>query len=198
MSDANWVFAESRWLLVFDNADDLSVIKQSWPSGTIGCILLTSRDSTAAFSVASDGYQVTPFDTASGSAALLNFVGLDPCVPSNLETAVMITSTLGGLPLALTQIGGFILQRRIPLKDFLALYNRNSAGVDARGTTNMNYNHTLATVWEMSLSRLSGDAKVLLRLLAFTDPDYVPESLFTDGALCVTSPLLQFAGDEIE
>ncbi|PLB46258.1 TPR-like protein [Aspergillus steynii IBT 23096] len=188
---------KSRWLLIFDNADDLGVLKQPWPSSTNGCILLTSRDLTAAFSLASEGCQVTPFDTASGSAALLNIVGLDPSTASNLETAETITSTLGGLPLALTQIGGFIVQRRIPLKDFLPLYNRSSARVDARGTVNMNYNHTLATVWEMSLSRLSGDAKALLMILAFTDPDCVQESLLTEGALHVPNPLLQFAEDEI-
>ncbi|PYH93879.1 TPR-like protein [Aspergillus ellipticus CBS 707.79] len=155
----------SRWLLVFDNADDLSVLKQVWPSSATGAILLTSRDPTAMFCLASDGIKVEPFDTMAGSAVPLNILGLDPDTQSNKEKAAAITSALGGLPLALNQIGGFIAQRKIPLHDFLPLYNRNSESVDSRSTVNMNYNHTLATVWEMSLSRLSGDAKTLLTLL---------------------------------
>lgn len=109
-----------------------------------------------------------------------------------------ITSALGGLPLALSQIGGFIVQRKIPLHDFLPLYNRKSESVDARGTVNMNYNHTLATVWEMSLSRLSGDAKTLLMFLAFLDPDYITEELFKEGASRLDTPKLHFAEDELE
>ncbi|PWY82922.1 TPR-like protein [Aspergillus heteromorphus CBS 117.55] len=188
----------SRWLLVLDNADDLSVLKQVWPSSAAGAILLTSRDPAAVFSLASDGIQVAPFDTTTGSAALLNILGLDPDTQSNQEKAAAITSALGGLPLALNQIGGFIAQRKIPLHDFLPLYNRNSESVDSRSTVNMNYNHTLATVWEMSLSRLSGDAKTLLMFLSFLDPDYINESLLKEGPAQAEDSSLRFAKDEID
>lgn len=114
------------------------------------------------------------------------------------EEAKAITSTLGGLPLALNQIGGFIVQRKVPLRNFLALYKRNSASVDARGSMNMDYSHTLATVWEMALSQLSGNGKVLHMILSFLDPDNINESLLKDGALSVDEPTLEFMTDEIE
>ncbi|KAJ5092020.1 hypothetical protein NUU61_006890 [Penicillium alfredii] len=189
---------KSRWLLIYDNADDLSAMKYAWPAGSVGSILITSRDSTAAFSLASSGCQVTPFDTDSGSAALLNILGLDMDSTSNQEEAKAITSTLGGLPLALNQIGGFISQRKIPLKNFLGLYNRNSASVDAKSTTSMDYNLTLATVWEMALSKLSGSSKTLHMTLSFLDPDYIHEALLHDGALQVNDASLEFMADEIE
>lgn len=141
---------------------------------------------------------MNPFDTETGSAALLNILGLDRESTSNQDEAKAITSVLGGLPLALNQIGGFITQRKIPLKNFLALYNRNSASVDAEATMNMNYNRTLATVWEMALSRVSGNAGTLHMILSFLDPDYIHEELLKEGALQVNDPSLEFMVDEIE
>jgi hypothetical protein len=129
---------------------------------------------------------------------LLNILGLDLESKFYQEEAKAITSTLGGLPLALNQIGGFIAQRKIPLKSFLALYKRNSASVDAKGSMSMNYSHTLATVWEMALSQLSGSGKVLHMILSFLNPDYIHESLLMDGASQVNDPTLEFMRDEIE
>lgn len=163
-----------------------------------GSILLTSRDSNAAFAVASEGCHVKPFDMTSGSAALLNFIGLDQASEFNKAKAKDITSALGGLPLALSQIGGFIVQRKVPLQNFLSLYERNSASVDSRKIMNINYDHTLATVWELSLSSLSGSPRVLHMILAFMDPDAIHESLLTEGLRHNNDPDLQFLSDEIE
>lgn len=184
--------------MIFDNADDLNVMKYVWPAGCTGSILITSRDSTSAFSLASSGYEVTPFDKDTGSAALLNILGLDMKSGSNQEEAKAITSALGGLPLALNQIGGFITERKIPLKSFLALYNRNSARVDAKATMNINYDRTLATVWEMALSKLCGSARILHMILSFLDPAYIHEGLLKHGAVQVNNPALEFMVDEIE
>lgn len=117
---------------------------------------------------------------------------------SNQDEARAITSALGGLPLALNQIGGFITQRKIPLKSFLVLYNRNSASVDAKPTMNMNYNRTLATVWDMALRKVSGSAKTLHMILSFLDPDYIHGELLSQGALQVGDTALEFLGNEIE
>ncbi|KAJ5124771.1 uncharacterized protein N7515_008596 [Penicillium bovifimosum] len=187
-----------RWLLVYDNAEDLNVLKHAWPAASTGSVLITSRDSTAAFSLASGGCQVTPFDTDTGSAALLNILGLDLESTIHQGEAKAITSTLGGLPLALNQIGGFIVQRKIPLGKILALYTRNSTSVDAKGMMSMDYSHTLATVWEMALSQLSGSGTVLHMILSFLDSDYIDESLLKDGALHVDDPTLEFMRDEID
>src|SRR5204863_8556912 len=117
---------DDRWLLVFDNADNLDTLKYAWPKNSTGSVLLTTRDFNGAFNPALDGSHVRPFDDKTGSSALLNILGLDPQSSSNFENAEAITSTLGGLPLALNQIGGFITQRKIPLQDFLPLYERNA------------------------------------------------------------------------
>ncbi|KAL3494998.1 hypothetical protein BJX62DRAFT_196648 [Aspergillus germanicus] len=186
------------WLLIFDNADDLGVLKRAWPAGCVGSVLITGRDSTTAFNFASNRCQVAPFDTDSGSQALLHILGIETDSKSSREDAKAITSTLGGLPLALIQIGGFIIQRRIPLGDFLALYNRNSTSVDAKATVSIDYGHTLATVWDMALSKITGSAKILHEILSFLNPDNISQSLLVDGGLKLKETSLAFITDEMD
>ena len=109
-----------------------------------------------------------------------------------------ITQTLGGLPLALSQIGGFITQRRLPLQDFLPLYERNSAKIDSRKTGISGYEHTLSTVWEMSISKLSGDSYMLLNLLPFFQPDAIDELVLIEGSKLLEDTEFGFLKDEME
>lgn len=65
--------------------------------------------------------------------------------------AFTISKTFGGLPLALAQIGGLIKQRKMSLKEFLPLYERHSAKIDARKAPGSDYEYTLSTVRDVSL-----------------------------------------------
>jgi hypothetical protein len=188
----------SSWLLVFDNADDLEVLRHVWPSMGRGSVLITTRDASSVHSPASAGFHVQPFDNTTGSEALLNIVGLDPTSSTNQENAKEITTILGGLPLALNQIGGFIVQRKLPLQDFLPLYQRNSARIDARKTDISGYEHTLSTVWEMSMSKLSGNSKILLSLLPYLQPDAIDEAVFLQGSTLIDEVNFSFLNDEME
>ncbi|KAG9233173.1 hypothetical protein BJ875DRAFT_505544 [Amylocarpus encephaloides] len=109
---------------------------------------------------------VQPFDDGTGSELLLSLLGFEVGLPSNQESARAITPTLGGLPPAISQIGGFISQRKLPLQDFLPLHERNSTKFDSRRTGVSDYEHTLGTVWEMSLTKLSGDSLKSLQLIS--------------------------------
>lgn len=102
-------------MIIFDNADDLEVLRAAWPGNAYGSVIITSRDFNAAHSPASTGYHVHPFDNSTGSEALLKILGLDPALGSHHDKATEITQALGGLPLAINQIGGFINQRKLPL-----------------------------------------------------------------------------------
>jgi len=192
------VLLGSSWLIVFDNADDLEVLCHVWPSMGRGSVLITTRDASAAHSPASAGFHVQPFDNAAGSEVLLNIVGLDPTSSANQEKAKEITNTLGGLPLALNQIGGFIVQRKLPLQDFLRLYQRNSSKIDAMKTGISGYDHTLSTVWEMSMNKPSGDSRILLSLLPYLQPDAVDEAIFLQGSTLVDEVNFSFLNDEME
>ncbi|ORX98178.1 hypothetical protein BCR34DRAFT_607010 [Clohesyomyces aquaticus] len=186
------------WLMIFDNADDLEVLRHFWPANGHGSILLTTRDASAIHSPASGGMHVQPFDDADGSRVLLNLVGLDNSSLENQEQAKAITNILGGLPLALNQMSGFIVQRRMPLQDFIPLYERNAAKIDARKMGISNYEHTLSTVWNISMGKVSGDSRTLLNLLPYFQPDGIDEAILRQGASLVDDPSFEFLQDEMD
>lgn len=171
----------------------------AWPGNAQGSVLVTSRDFNPALGPAQTGFHVQPFDDTTGSDVLLRLIGLDVELPSNRERAKEITQALGGLPLALGQIGGFIIQRKCPLKDFLALYERNTAKIDSRKTGLSDYEHTLSTVWNMSFNKLSGNPRRLLNLLAFFAPDAISEGMLIEGSeLPNLGEEFEFLSDEME
>ena len=110
--------------------------------------MLTTRNSQVAFEKAADAFQVEPFNDTEGSDILLKLTHLDTQSITNQDLSKAIAHTLGGLPLALSQIGGFINQRKIPLKDFLPLYRRNASKIDTKKTGITDYEHSLSTVWD--------------------------------------------------
>ncbi|KAF2791049.1 TPR-like protein [Melanomma pulvis-pyrius CBS 109.77] len=195
----NWLTeASDSWLLIFDNADNLEVLRHAWPTNGEGSVLLTTRDASAVHSPASKGFHVQPFNDTDGSEVLLKLVGLDSASTSNRDKAVAITKSLGGLPLALTQIGGFIVQRKLPLQNFLPLYERNASKIDARKAGINDYEHTLSTVWEMSMSKLEGDAHNLFNILPYFQPDGIDEMLLIQGSSSVDDPVYGFLHDEMD
>lgn len=128
---------------------------------------------------------------------LLRAIG-GPAPPSSrdAEDARAISRVLGGLPLALTQIGGFIAQRRMRLADFLPLYERNRTRIDAGKPAGTDHEHTLSTVWDMSFSKLSEESTSLLRILALLEPDGISEDVLLQGAEGLDDFL--FLTDEME
>lgn len=129
---------------------------------------------------------------------LLGLLSSDNADSASHKYAVQIVNMVGGLPLAISQIANFISLRKLPLKDFPALYERNSAQIDARKGRSSRYEHAVSTVWEISLSRLSGPASHLLNLLAFLNPDVIDEKMLTEGASKVEDMDFEFLLDEME
>ncbi len=184
--------------MVFDNADDLSILRNAWPGSGQGSVLITSRDFSASFSPAATGFHIQPFEDTVGAAALLTLVKKDDTSSENQVLAKNITHALGGLPLALNQIGGFIVQQRLALKDFLPLYEKNAAKINARKSRLSDYEHSLTTVWQLALGQLSESASRLQKLLTFLDPDQIHESVLTSEINDDSSSDFTFLSDEME
>lgn len=142
--------------------------------------------------------KVQPFDGETGVSAFLSLLGHDSKSELNRASAAKIVEVLGGLPLAINQISGFIAQQKLALEDFLPLYERHSEKIHTRKLVPGNYEHTLSTVWELALGQLSGPSRSLQILLAFFDPDRVHESVLREGGEQVDNEDFAFLGDEME
>lgn len=173
--------AEATWLVIFDNADDPSILIDYWPQGS-GSVLVTSRDPLlkSLFSTRSSGMDLKTFDDSDGGSLLLRLIDVNDDLEEDAEDlARRISSQMGGLPLAISQMAGFIQQQDLALSEFLTLYEDGKEHVSLHGT-NLQFNaqgypYSVAAVWRFE--KLSINARGLLKIMAFMDPDYVQEDI---------------------
>ncbi|KAI6840937.1 hypothetical protein KC340_g1632 [Hortaea werneckii] len=189
---------ESRWLLVFDNVNDSQVLEVAPPLGSLGQLIVTSRDPTIGFGATSSKIQLQPFDQNHGMEAILNLLGKASASDVERSSARDITEALGGLPLAITQISGFIVQQKLSMSGFLPLYERNAAKINRRNVAGHQDEHILSTVWAIAIQTMTSEPRHIQSLLAFFDPDKIPESILIEGIPYLRTDHLNFVLDEIE
>jgi hypothetical protein len=158
----------AEWLLVFDNADEVSV-RRFMPTAGRGRVLVTSQSQHWPGRQMLD-VPVLGEDVAAGF--LVHRAG-DP----DSEAAAALASQLGGLPLE--QAAAYVQATGSTLAGYLALFQDRRAEVLARGQA-AGHPATVAATLGIALSRLEADAPAaasLLRLLACLAPESVPLTL---------------------
>ena len=202
----SWFQANTSWLLIIDNADDLNIVKEYLPTYTSGHMLLTTR-AQAVRSLAHK-VELTKLSPAESVHFLLRRAGLMEQDDTELEqldttkraTAEAIAQALGYLPLALDQAGAYIEETEISLPDYLALYQRERKALLARRGGLTDDHPPIATTWSLAFDKLatSNPAAIdLMRLCAFLAPDAIAEEMLIQGAQYVSEDLQQAASSQI-
>jgi tetratricopeptide (TPR) repeat protein/transcriptional regulator with XRE-family HTH domain len=186
---------EQPWLLIADNADDLSQIHPYLPHQGNGRILLTTR-AGAVGSLASS-IEVDTMGVIEGTHLLLRRAHrLANASDEEIDEASNIVVALAQFPLALDQAGAYIEETGCSLKEYLQIFQQHRQALLARrGGQATPYPESVATTWSLSFQRVEQTnpaASELLRLCAFVSPDHIPEELFTEGA-SYWPPVLQQA-----
>ncbi len=182
----DWFQIHTGWLLIFDNADDLVMIRDFLPAGGQGHILLTTRSQLTG-NIARR-IDVERMDTEEGTFFLLHRAGLlEDAIPEvERAKARELVEEVSGLPLALDQAGAFIEETQCGLAGYLQLYRTRQAELlKRRGRLVSDHPDSVATTWSLSFEKVEHADPVaadLLRLCAFLDPDMIPEELITIGA----------------
>lgn len=176
------------WLLIFDNADNIDIIADYIPYNGHGSVLVTSRDPFAKthFFSGGAGIDMEPLLAQEAATLLRNLVSpVENASDDSNDNDERIASLemaerLDGLPLAMSQIAGFIRRRQISIREFAELYNNDIRYAEFHDVSNPSqerrYGSTLATAFR--LSELPNDASRLLQLLAFLNPDRIREDIF--------------------
>jgi len=183
------------WLLIFDNADDLSYLPSYLPSRGNGNILFTTR--AGAVGMLASSIEVDCLSVKEAILLLLRRSQRETCASeAEIEEATHIAMALAQFPLALDQAGAYVEETGCSLHDYFQLYQKHRYALLARrGKQATNYPESVATTWSLSFERLEQTnpaAAELLRLCAFLAPDHIPEELLIEGAPH-WSPLLQQA-----
>jgi tetratricopeptide (TPR) repeat protein len=186
-----WLEEHAGWLLILDNADDLSLVNDFLPSKGKGHVLLTTR--AQATGKLAKTLSVEKMEVSEGIQLVLRRAKLlapeEPLdnVSSAVRTAAQqLVTELDGLPLALDQAGAYMEDTVTGLSEYLDLYRRYHLELlEQQSSMASDYPHTVASTWALSFGQVeqqSPAAADLLRLCAFLHPDAIPEVILTEGA----------------
>jgi tetratricopeptide (TPR) repeat protein/transposase-like protein/transcriptional regulator with XRE-family HTH domain len=173
------------WLLIFDNADDLSLVQPYLPRWGNGCMLITTR--AHAVGAFASSLEVDSMGVMEATHLLLRRAHrFSTNSPEELDEAIMLVNALAQFPLAIDQAGAYIEETGCTLSTYLQLYQRyRHALLARRGGQATGYPESVVTTWSLSFAqveRTNPAAAELLQLCAFLAPDHIPEELLTEGA----------------
>jgi tetratricopeptide (TPR) repeat protein len=167
----------SRWLIVFDNADQPEEIRDLIPTGS-GDLLITSRNHRWEAVVRTVPMDV--FRPKESRDFLLKRVrkGL-----SDVD-ADRLAKELGHLPLALEQAGAMLAETGMPADEYLRLLKEHAAEIMNEGPPS-GYPRSMTAAWKLSVDAVSQNrpqALEVLRCCAFFGPEPIPRDVFRRGA----------------
>lgn len=182
----------SRWLLIFDNADQPEEINDIIPRGP-GHVLITSRNHRWEGVV--DTVAVNVF-TRRESVEFLH-----KRVPRaiNEPDADRLAEALGDLPLALEQAGALQAETGMPVEQYLELLKERTSQLLAEGKPS-EYPHSMTAAWALSVEGLGQrfpEAVDLLRCCAFFGPEPIPRDVFSQPAEGLRPRLAALLADPI-
>ncbi|CAM5551802.1 FxSxx-COOH system tetratricopeptide repeat protein [Streptomyces chartreusis] len=176
----------SRWLLIFDNADSPDVVRNYFPTGGSGTILITSRNRR--WSVAGPALEVNVF-AREESKELLRRLG-----PSDLDDAEAdrLADALGDLPLALEQAAAWRAETGRPASEYLRLFEHKGAEL-LTVSPPLDYQLPVAVAWNVSMDHLEERSPTALRLLqlcSYFAPGSISVSIFSGHGGSTIDPAL--------
>lgn len=199
-----WLAKNQNWLLILDNADDLTVIHDYLPTGNNGHILITTR--AQAIGLIAHSITVDKMNTEEGILFLLRRAkilspesSLDKAEKGTQIQAAAIFEAMDGLPLALDQAGAYIEETSCGLSRYLDLHNTHQRKLlQRRGQYPIDHPESVATTWSLSFQKIEQGNPAsadLLRLCAFLDPDAIPEEILIEGSPDLSPGLTPLAVD---
>lgn len=167
---------------MFDDVEDINDLNPDLPSKTLsqGSVLITIQkpinfEVTKIFAA----IQVNSFNRDDAASLSFKYFQRDAANEKDEEIARELSDTVGGLLLAIATIGGYINQSESNLVEYIQTLKHSSNAWAASAVRPVNqYEKNLESVFDMAISELSDRARELLAILAFLNPDNIPEALF--------------------
>lgn len=173
--------SDLRWLLVYDNADDVDVILPLVPSAG-GQIIITSR-SRAWFD---HGARLLPIEVFTKEESVAHLRQRVPKI--DRAEAEQIARAVGNLPLAVATTGAWLADTGFTVSEFL-----KQLAVQPHRTLSLLAEHsqTVAKVWDVSLNRLgerSAAAARLFELCSVMAPNISLDLVYSDEMARLLQP----------
>ncbi|HKG45502.1 MAG TPA: FxSxx-COOH system tetratricopeptide repeat protein [Pyrinomonadaceae bacterium] len=181
-----WLTSNSAWLLIFDNADDLTVIKQFLPIKHSGHVLVTSRARLFDQIGIIDAVGLDKLSTDEADKFLQQRTGHKALSRTEAEALKQLAKILDYLPLALEQAGAYIAKTDCSFVDYLSCFRTQGLTLlEKSGAVLGDYPSSVAATWLLNFKQVEQASKAsadLLRASAFLDPDSIPVEFFLNAA----------------
>ncbi|KAK2593350.1 hypothetical protein QQS21_008960 [Conoideocrella luteorostrata] len=183
-----------KWLLIFDNVENLSLLDSYWPKAGKGSIIITCRSPEIGKRFCHEELgrvQVSPFNRGVASDFLLSLIDKQHCATDEeARVALNISDSVGRHPLALDMVGCYVRRCGYSLVRFIQqhpsfeqdLLFRDNLRVWSENMYQRFFNNSLglgSTVYNHALDPFS---ECLVQMLAFLDADGVPLDFFRNNS----------------
>lgn len=165
----------SRWLLVFDNAENAETLAPFLPNSRLGAVLITSRNPH--WDNVARCLEVDIFERGE-SVKLLNKRGPE----LTEQDADLLADALGDLPLAIEQAAAWRAETGMPVQEYLRLFKEKRSELLFESAPYA-YQQSIATAWNVSLDHVeqtNPEAIQLLQVCAYLAPEPIPRNLFSE------------------
>ena len=191
---------QEEWLIIFDNADDLSseMVAKFIPSGNRGNILITSRNRSMGRVMSFENcIEINQMEERDAIDLLLKTSCLD-ALPEHQECAKEIVHELGCIPHAVDQAGAYIEAGNCDIDKYLTQFSLHRetlmSDVTFRGASG--YNQTVYGTWDLSfkeIERRAGESNtkkakaaqaaiLILQICAFYHHNNISIEIFQSAA----------------
>jgi MinD-like ATPase involved in chromosome partitioning or flagellar assembly/tetratricopeptide (TPR) repeat protein len=154
------VQAEPRWLLVFDNAEDIDEISPYIPAKG-GHVLITSRSRDWADHAHARPVQIEVFTRPESVQHLRQRI---PSISP--DDADKVADALGDLPVAVAAAGAYFAVTGFTVADYLTELERQAPRMLSESESLLaDYPHPVKLIWDLSLKRLADRSPAAARLL---------------------------------
>ncbi|HEY1348075.1 MAG TPA: FxSxx-COOH system tetratricopeptide repeat protein [Ktedonobacteraceae bacterium] len=209
----HWLATHGRWLLIWDNLEDLDLLSRFLPASRQGANLLTTRQQ--ALGTLAHGLDLSPMEqeesmlflvrrarVLDADAARSDLRELAERLPAQYAAAEQLVTALGGLPLALDQAGAYMEETRCGLPAYLELFRaRRLTLLQQRGERARAHPESVATTFTLAIAETAGRHRAVWDLLcvcALLQSDAIPEELFEQGAGPLGEKLAAVARDQLD
>lgn len=162
------------WLVVFDNCTDQAAVKH-WLPKNVHCLVTSRNERWNGFSL----HRTPVLDPEPATALLLAEAQRDGSDPQIRDAAERLAEKLDYMPLPLVVAGAWLRDSpSLSFDDYRDLLERFiHSEPDTLGIAD--YTFTIKASLALSITRLSGEAQVLLRVISCLPPDNLDLSILT-------------------
>lgn len=188
-----WLSHHHRWLLIWDNVEQIDILSPFLPRSRHGCMLFTTSFPT--LGTIASCIELASMTEDEG----ITFLTRRTRQTESIAEMPGMVSVLEGLPLALDQAGAYALETPCSLADYLMFFQTHPYELLARrGNADLTHPLSAAETWSSAFKQIEQTNKIaanLLRLCACMETDTTSEELFLSTKVDLGEQIEQAVSD---